>query len=157
MRRIGLYAVGLVLAFSIGLTYTASSRARGAREGRRHTCSVTDRQFIETAKTNVTAVGLWGDEYLSGDAAADEVVHEAKQAARIVDGTNPTDPSLRETRRLMIGMFTEYGRAVEAKARGGDPGAHMYRAYGLANFAHDVLVAADAPLRRRGCSVRPLL
>jgi hypothetical protein len=33
----------------------------------------------------------------------------------------------------------------------------MYRAYGLANFAHTVLVRAQSPLDRLGCDIRPLL
>jgi hypothetical protein len=33
----------------------------------------------------------------------------------------------------------------------------MYRAYGLANFAHDTLVGAAPELRRRGCDVSSLL
>jgi hypothetical protein len=33
----------------------------------------------------------------------------------------------------------------------------MYRAYGLANFAHTVLMRAEAPLAHLGCDVRPLL
>ena len=30
-------------------------------------------------------------------------------------------------------------------------------AYGLANFAHDVLAQAEQPLKQRGCDVSPLL
>jgi hypothetical protein len=33
----------------------------------------------------------------------------------------------------------------------------MYRAYGLANYAHTVLVRADPQLRKLGCDVHPLL
>ena len=33
----------------------------------------------------------------------------------------------------------------------------MYRAYGLANFAHTVLLQAQAPLAQLGCDVQPLL
>jgi hypothetical protein len=33
----------------------------------------------------------------------------------------------------------------------------MYRAYGLANFAHEVLAEAQPELRRRGCDVSSLL
>jgi hypothetical protein len=33
----------------------------------------------------------------------------------------------------------------------------MMRAYGLANFAHDVLVQAQPALAARGCSVAALL
>jgi hypothetical protein len=33
----------------------------------------------------------------------------------------------------------------------------MYRAYGLANFAHTVLLRAERPLDKLGCDVQPLL
>jgi hypothetical protein len=33
----------------------------------------------------------------------------------------------------------------------------MYRAYGLANFAHDVLAQAQSELLSKGCDVGPLL
>ena len=47
-------------------------------------------------------------------------------------------------------MFQEYGTAVTMQAKGGDAGERMYRAYGLANFAHDVLTQAQpGPLQTR--------
>ena len=57
----------------------------------------------------------------------------------------------------MAGMLTEYGRAMLAKSKQKDASSHMYRAYGLANFAHDTLVDAEPELRRRGCDVSGLL
>jgi hypothetical protein len=33
----------------------------------------------------------------------------------------------------------------------------MYRAYGLANYAHMVLLRAERPLGHLGCDVQPLL
>ena len=47
--------------------------------------------------------------------------------------------------------------AVTIQAKGGDAGERMYRAYGLANFAHDVLTQAQPALFKRGCDVGPLL
>ena len=105
----------------------------------------------------MTALGLWGQEYLSGDAKPADVVAQAKQAAAIVRGTSPSDPSLGQTRGLMVGMFTEYGKAIRAQARHRDAGPHMYRAYGLANFAHTVLESAAGGLEAKGCDVAPLL
>ena len=154
MRRIGLTAAGLLATLALALSLATSSRAKAPLS---HTCSLTDRQFVETAKTNMAALGLWGQQYLSGDAKPKEVVDEAKRAAKIVHGTSPTDPSLGKTRSLMIGMFTEYGKAIDAQAHHKDAGTHMFRAYGLANFAHTVLESAAPPLRRKGCDVRPLL
>ena len=156
MRRIALYAAGVVLASVLALSYAATSRAK-ARGLVAHTCSVTDRAFIETAKTNMAAIGLCGQEYLDGDARPEEVAAEADRAAKIVGATAPTDPSLDQTRKLIVGMFAEYRRAMRAQANHRDAGRHMFHAYALANFAHDVLAGAESPLARRGCDVAPLL
>jgi hypothetical protein len=129
----------------------------GARPGLAHTCSATDRQFIDSARTNMTALGLWGQEYQSGDAKGAEVVAEAHSAAKIVRALGPTDPALAQTKRLLVGMLTEYARAVQVEEHHGDAGPHTYRAYGLANYAHTVLARAKSPLLARGCDVRPLL
>ena len=37
----------------------------------------------------------------------------------------------------------EYARAVQLQERKGNAGPHMYRAYGLANYAHGVLEKAQ--------------
>jgi hypothetical protein len=129
----------------------------GARAAIKHTCSATDRQFISTAQLNMTALNLWGQEYLRGDAAPREVVSEARQAARVVSSTRPSDPSLERTKLLMNAMFKEYATAIVAKTKNRDPGRHIYRAYGLANFAHDVLAEAQPQLHEAGCDVSPLL
>ena len=54
-------------------------------------------------------------------------------------------------------MFNEYGEAVRLQSEGKEAGERMYRAYGLANFAHDVLAQAQPDLLERGCDVGPLL
>ena len=69
-------------------------------------------------------------------------------------GTGPTDYSLQQTQRLVIGMLSEYAKGVQLHERHRDAGPTMYRAYGLANFAHTVLAegaaaARPARLRRR--------
>lgn len=150
--RIGLTAAGVLAALLLALTLATSGRARPNMV---HTCSATDRQFIETARTNMTALELWSEQYQSGQATKDDLVDQARTAARIVRGSRPTDYSLQQTRRLVTGMLTEYAKAVQAKQR--DAGPHMYRAYGLANFAHTVLVRAQSPLAQLGCDIRPLL
>ena len=122
-----------------------------------HTCSATDRQFIETARTNMTALELWSEQYQSGDASAEDVVGQAKTAAKIMRGAGPTDFSLRQTQRLVIGMLNEYAKGVQLHERKRDAGPTMYRAYGLANFAHTVLLRAERPLDKLGCDVQPLL
>jgi hypothetical protein len=155
MRRIGLTAAGLLAMVTVALALVTSGRARPNLAV--HTCSATDRQFIETARTNMTALGLWSEQYESGDTSAAEVVSQARAGAKIVRGTGPTDFSLQQTRRLLVGMLTEYAKAVQLQDRQGNAGPHMYRAYGLANYAHGVLKRADRPLFKLGCDVRPLL
>jgi hypothetical protein len=122
-----------------------------------HTCSATDRQFIDDARTNMTALELWSEQYQSGDASAEDVVGQAHAASKIMRALGPTDFSLRETQRLVIGMLNEYAKGVQLHERKRDAGPTMYRAYGLANFAHTVLLRAQAPLAKLGCDVRPLL
>jgi hypothetical protein len=155
MRRIGLTAAGLLAMVTIALALVTSGRARPNLAI--HTCSATDRQFIETARTNMTALGLWSEQYESGDAGGAALVKQARAGAKIVRATGPTDSSLQQTRRLLVGMLTEYARAVQLQDRHGDAGPHMYRAYGLANYAHTVLMRAEPPLFKLGCDIRPLL
>jgi hypothetical protein len=154
VRRIGLTAAGL-LALALALAVATNARSRSAPLA--HTCSATDRQFLQTAQINMTAMDLWGQQYESGDADGKDVVRESRQAAQIVRGMDPTDPSLTKTRRLLVGMLNEYARAVQLQDHHGNSSSHMYRAYGLANFARDILLHAKGPLLARGCDVRPLL
>jgi len=156
MRRFALYGLGLLLASVLALTYTTSSRAKSGGPVS-HTCSVTDRAFIDGAKTNVDAVDLWGQQYLDGDAGPAEVAAEAARAAKIVGATRPTDPSLTQARNLLVAMFTAYRGAMEQRAKHRDAGDQIFHAYGLANFAHDVLLKAEPALAKHGCDVSPLL
>jgi hypothetical protein len=152
--RTGLIAAGLAL-FAAAVLLTGGGRAESATVA--HTCSATDRKFIRHAELNMVALGLWGEQYRDGEVTAVEVVAEARRAAKRVNQLEPSDPSLLKTRTLVAGMITEYGRAMLAKSKQRDAGQHMYRAYGLANFARDVLVDAAPDLRRRGCDVSALL
>ena len=122
-----------------------------------HTCSATDRQFIEAARTNMTALELWSEQYQSGDATAEDVTGQAHAAAKIMRGPGPTDFSLRQAQRLVIGMLSEYAKGVQLHEKHRDAGPTMYRAYGLANFAHTVLLRSQQPLAKLGCDVQPLL
>jgi hypothetical protein len=153
--RLGLTAAGLLVVVTIALAVVTNGRARPNHLV--HTCSATDRQFIETARTNMTALELWSEQYQSGDASAEDVVGQAKAAAKIMRGTGPTDFSLRQAQRLVIGMLSEYAKGVQLHERKRDAGPTMYRAYGLANFAHTVLLRAERPLDHLGCDVQPLL
>ncbi len=122
-----------------------------------HTCSATDRQFIEAARTNMTALELWSEQYQSGDATAEDVTGQAHAAAKIMRGAGPTDFSLRQAQRLVIGMLSQYAKGVQLHEKHRDAGPTMYRAYGLANFAHTVLLRTRQPLAKLGCDVQPLL
>ena len=99
----------------------------------------------------------WAEQYESGEAGGSEVVSQARAEAKIVRGMGPTDFALEQTQRLLVGMLTEYARAVQLQEHHGDAGPHMYRAYGLANYAHNILARAQAPLLKLGCDISPLL
>jgi Flp pilus assembly protein TadD len=152
--RTGLIAAGLA-SFAAVVLLTGGGHGRSATV--EHTCSATDRQFISKTELSMTALGIWGDDYRRGEATEAEVIAEARRATVRVETMNPSDPALRKTKTLMAGMLTEYGRAMVAKAKQKDAAPHMYRAYGLANFAHEVLAEAQPELRRRGCDVSSLL
>jgi hypothetical protein len=122
-----------------------------------HTCSPTDRQFIVAARLSMAALGAASDEYLRGNAQPAEVIDESKTARMTLGETRPTDPSLTRTKLVLRAMFLEYQKAMVADAHHHPPGKHVYRAYGLANFAHDLLVHERKPLKDRGCDVSSLL
>jgi hypothetical protein len=154
VRVLSLIAAGLlagvVVAFAAGGKATAG-------DGVAHTCSATDKQFIREARLNMTAVGESGREFLMGEGRARVVIEDARRAEAIVQRLRPTDPSLDKARVLMGAMFREYGQAVRARTKNREAGPHIYRAYGLANFARDILVQAQPKLSDRGCDVAGLL
>jgi hypothetical protein len=146
-------AVAIVAVSSSALLLGGNSNAAAVR----HTCSATDRQFLGAAQLNMAALGTLSQDYLQGDAEADDVILQADSAVTSLVNTNPSDPSLSKTRTILRAMFLNYGRAIRADKRHHDPGKYIYRAYGLANFAHDVLAQARPALAERGCDVSPLL
>lgn len=122
-----------------------------------HTCGAADQRFLERATLDVTALGVWAQDYRAGELGADEVAQEAFDAAQRVTHVKPADPSLKQAQVYLDGMFTEYGKAVVLDAKGRDAGGRMFRAYSLANYAHDVLAEAQPALQRQGCDVAALL
>jgi hypothetical protein len=151
LRWTGLTAALLALTVVVG-GCTESRAAVG------HSCGALDRRFIQTAEVNMTALGILAEGYQAGAMTSDEVVEEARAAARRVGFVTPRDPSLRTAQTLIGAMFHEYGDAVRRQARGKpDAGERMHRAYGLANFARDVLQQAQPALAERGCDVASLL
>jgi hypothetical protein len=149
-------AAGLTLAIIVAASLVLALGGTG-RAAVSHTCSVTDRQFMNVAQLNMAALGSLSQDYLHGDAKPAEVLDQTKTSIVAVGNTNPTDPSLSKTRAILRAMFVEYGRAIRADAKHRDPGKYIYRAYGLANFAHDILSDAQPGLMKRGCDVSPLL
>jgi len=144
---VAIFAVASLVVLDTGQSKAAVS----------HTCSATDRQFLGTAQLNMAALGSLSQDYLQGDAQADDLILQTDSAVTSLLNTDPSDPSLSKTRTILRAMFLEYGRAIRADKHHRDPGKYIYRAYGLANFAHDVLAQAKPALAERGCDVSPLL
>src|ERR687893_1869079 len=105
MRGIYVIAAALVLAFAVGYAV----RGSGSDAPVAHSCGATDKRFIQTASTNMTALGIWSEGYRSGDLGPEEVAEQARDAARRVSYVKPRDPALRQAQRLIDGMFVEYG------------------------------------------------
>ncbi len=130
----------------------------GAESAEAHTCSAVDKRFIQTASTNMAALSVWSESFRKGEIDADEVASEADDAAKRITFVKPLDPSLKQSQKLIDGMFREYSRALTLAAKERSrAGIHMQRSYGLANFARDVLLQAQPELAKRGCDVAPLL
>ena len=150
-----LWRISVIAATLFFLAFAAG--CSGSSEARGHSCGAADKSFIATASVDVTALGSLTADYQSGLAGPDEVAREAFDAAERVTHVKPRDPSLRTAQKYLDGMFREYGEAVTLQGKGEDGGERMYRAYGLANFAHDVLAQAQPELLSKGCDVGPLL
>jgi hypothetical protein len=158
MRIKRLTAATLVCASIVfGLALLAGSGRAASRPSSQHTCSAADKQFLQTVSSNMTQLGYWSDELMSGDATPALVIGQAKSESAQVQATRPTDPSLKVSRSLLGGMFNEYVAAVHARVKGGDAGKHMGRAYQYANYIHDALVSAQPAMTAKGCDLSPLL
>src|SRR2546423_10695626 len=120
VRRLGLTAAGLLAMLTLALTIVNTGRAKPSLA---HSCTATDRQFIQEARDTMAEVGLWSD------AGASDIVAQTRDAAKHMQNMGPTDPSLEQTRRLMVGMLTEYAKAVRIQARHGAPRPPRYPAY----------------------------
>jgi hypothetical protein len=155
LRRIGVTAAALTLVLAFGAL--AVRAANGPGDPSAHSCTAMDQSFIQTANVNVTALGALASEFKTGAVEPQAVAREAHDSAERVGHVRPKDPSLREAQTYLGGMFNEYGAAVALLGEGEDASARMHRAYGLANFAREVLVDAQPELQRQGCDVAPLL
>jgi hypothetical protein len=150
-----LLALGVMGA---ALLVLAASRGGAGAAAHGHTCGPGDHQFVQAAALTKGSLWLWQQELGSGDTSSADLVAETDNAAQIVGASHPTDPSLKEARSLLVGMFGEYGAGVAAKANGDASSTdHFLRAFTLANFWRQVLVNAEPQLARLGCDVAPLV
>src|SRR3954471_19656819 len=133
-------SVVLGISFPVGSGHAAPTQQGGTGA---HTCSITDKQFLVTVRSNMTQLGYWSDQLLSGEATPALVIKQSLSEARQIDATLPSDRSMLTARSLVRKMFLEYAAAVHAKARGMSPGKHVRTAYTLANNVHELLVQAQ--------------
>ena len=162
MRKRGLLAAGLVAATGVaGLTVflglSVLLAPASARAAVQHVCSTGDRDFIASTQIDMGALELWGQEYQQGDVSGATVIDQANAAATRLRQTVPQDPTLLTVRAVLVSMFAEYARAVQAKENGENSGPAIARAYTLANTAHELLAEARPALGSRGCDLAPLL
>jgi hypothetical protein len=153
MLRLG---VAVFMLVSIGAILASSGRS-SAPAPVRHTCGLTDRQFVSNYQVQLVGVGMYGDDYLQGSANAKEVIEAAREAARVVRTSAPQDPSLLTVRHYAPAMFLEFARAVKARAAGQNAAPAMYRSYSISTHVNDVLREAQPGLAAAGCDITPLL
>lgn len=150
-------AAGLALAVAALAFVNLVLGPTESQAGVVHSCYPVDRQFIVSAQLDMVSLGEAADDYLRGQSRSSEVIRQTRAVMRSLANTRPADPSLSRTKLVLRVMFLEYEKAIQATAHHRSPGKHIYRAYGLANFAHDLLTSEQKPLAAQGCDVTPLL
>ena len=148
--------VAVLLLVSVGAILASAGRS-SAPTRIQHTCGLTDRQFLSNYQVQLAAVGMYGDDYLNGQAKAQEVIEAAREAARVVRTSAPQDPSLLVVRHYAPAMFLEFSRAVKARAAGKNAAPAMYRSYSISSHVNEILRMAQPGLGAAGCSVSDLL
>ncbi len=157
LRRL-IVATSVCTVVVLGGTFlVGSQRAQAGQRHVTHTCSATDKQFLQTVQSNLTELAYWSDSLVHAEVAPGVVVKQARNEAEQVAATGPSDPTLEQTRGLLRSMFKAYARAVAAKMHGGNAGSPMHTAYTLANDVHYLLVGVQPELAARGCDPAPLL
>jgi hypothetical protein len=151
--RLGVIALLLLTVFTVLLGASRSS----AHATVQHSCGLTDREFLQIAALQVETVGMYGDDYLRGDAKAKELIAVTREAARAVDETAPFDTSLQTARRYLPLMFLQYADAVRKRDAGKDSAPDMYLAYSIGARVKEVLHEAKPALTAAGCDVSDLL
>jgi hypothetical protein len=152
MLRLGVLGV-LLISTAAFLGFARGSSAGAVH----HSCGLTDRQFLSVYELQLTAVGMYGTDYMNGDAQAQDAIAASKQAAVAVRGSAPFDPTLQTVKHFAPPMFLEFGRAVKLRAAGKDASPAMYRAYSLSSRVRDVLTDAEPKLTALGCNVADVL
>src|SRR3954463_11257013 len=112
-----LSVVVLLVLVTTGAVYASAGRS-SQPAAVRHSCGVTDRQFLANYQVQLAAVGMYGDDYLHGSAKPQDVIGAAKEAARAMRSSAPFDPSLLTVRRYAPAMFLEFGRRREGARLG---------------------------------------
>ena len=153
MLRIGV----AVVLLAAGAVFVAAHNRSSANAAIEHTCGLTDRQFISNYQVQLEGVGMYGSDYLAGNAKASDVIDAADEAARVVRTSAPQDPSLRLIRRLAPAMFLDYAEAVRARDHGYTAGRQMYLAYTMGSRISDALHEAQPGLAAAGCDIGDLL
>jgi hypothetical protein len=148
--------VAVLILVSAGAILASAGRSSAPAQIQ-HVCGLTDRQFLSNYQVQLAAVRMYGDDYLHGQAEAQEVIDAAREAARVVRTSAPQDPSLLVVRHYAPAMFLEFGRAVKARAAGKNAGPAMYRSYGISTHLSEILRTAQLGLGALGCTVTDLL
>jgi hypothetical protein len=158
MRRLPAAVLSLACLATLGLVVLARPTQAASTSRVAHTCSATDRQFIQTTQLVMTDLGSWSQDMHEDTTTPQEIVRLARNESDRVSQTAPTDPSLNQTRQLIEAMLVEYAKALRAEAHQSPAaGVHMGRAWGLANSAHDTLSEAQSALMKKGCDIGPLM
>jgi len=155
MLRIGVVAA--VFACVSTFLVAQGRTAHASNTPIHHTCGLTDREFIANYQLELENVGVYGGDYLSGDAKAKQVESAADDAAQVVHASRPLDPSLKTVRALAPVMFLDYAAAVKARASGQSASKEMYLSYEIGWRVQYTLKTAQHGLAAKGCDVSDLL
>jgi hypothetical protein len=153
MLRFGVVAAVLACTGA----FLASQGHSAAPVAIQHTCGLTDRQFLENYQVQLAEVGVYGDDYLKGNATAKDVISAAQGAAKVVHSSAPFDPSLQLVKKYAPVMFVQYAEAVAARAAGHSAAREMYMAYSIGSRVEETLRDAQPGLAALGCDVSDVL
>src|SRR4051794_10936617 len=86
----------VTLVFSAAVLGVSSMATKAGAQGGRvvHTCSLADKQYVQTVSSNMFQLSYWSDQLLKGEATPAVVVKQTRAGSLQVDSTRPTDPTL---------------------------------------------------------------